>query len=463
MNTKSVLLLVGSATADALDATPGSLPVQPLINGGAMEYRKAWETPSDFKQIVGLELMIAREAVGQIYINIKTVAVNTAFPAAPSTSQTGFLNTYYITSADNLYAFLTIDASAFSSLVGVAIGSEITFVVQRDTTRAGDNTYAADLNVAGFRVTYETISVIPTISVSPRVGGITTAELISYVNRYQYFQQKRIVVPKETVYLAGSWAQEEICKKLRYLEKRVNLTLVAGQEVYQFSPQTITAATGTTPIVLTMPSHPFNTGETLFIAGCLGLTGVNGWWNTITKIDANRVSLDGSVGTGAYVASTGTAYHGLNSAFDIKHVARLEAPFGMLSKKQTQTVEDERGYFDSDSSNSIVNNYYVVNEDPFALGFRGIPDTAIKLKTIIYRKPLPCEHLSSVVDPIVTGFDKLMYRATLYQTLELLNLEESDPQLVRAKNLYEEELSDRKLELIDSRRVRKENTRALKW
>lgn len=68
----------------------------------------------------------------------------------------------------------------------------------------------------------------------------------------------------------------------------------------------IIGATNATPIVIqTSADNPFETGDSVVVAGVLGNTAANGTW-TYTRIDATHGSLNTSVGSGAYT-SGGTA------------------------------------------------------------------------------------------------------------------------------------------------------------
>ncbi len=81
----------------------------------------------------------------------------------------------------------------------------------------------------------------------------------------------------------------------------------AGQYVMvtSASPTTITGATNASPIAITDVAHGYVTGQQVTISGVLGNTAANGSW-TITVINANSFSLNGSTGNGAYT-SGGTA------------------------------------------------------------------------------------------------------------------------------------------------------------
>ena len=65
--------------------------------------------------------------------------------------------------------------------------------------------------------------------------------------------------------------------------------------------KTVTGATNASPIVLTVASHGYSTGDRVAVWGVLGNKGANGV-RTITVLDANTFELDGSAGTGAYTS-----------------------------------------------------------------------------------------------------------------------------------------------------------------
>ena len=66
-------------------------------------------------------------------------------------------------------------------------------------------------------------------------------------------------------------------------------------------PRVITNATNTAPIVITSPFHRLNSGDVVVVSGVVGNTAANAIY-TVTVIDQNTFSLDGSVGTGNYVS-----------------------------------------------------------------------------------------------------------------------------------------------------------------
>ena len=65
----------------------------------------------------------------------------------------------------------------------------------------------------------------------------------------------------------------------------------------------VSSATATTPIVVgfTQP-HGLTTGTSLYLTDLEGITGADGLWPTVTVVDSYHVSLDTSVGGGAYTS-----------------------------------------------------------------------------------------------------------------------------------------------------------------
>src|SRR5581483_1481932 len=63
----------------------------------------------------------------------------------------------------------------------------------------------------------------------------------------------------------------------------------------------ITNATNAGPIVITSNTHGLTTGTQVQISGVLGNTAANGTW-TITVVNSNSFSLNGSTGNGAYTS-----------------------------------------------------------------------------------------------------------------------------------------------------------------
>lgn len=60
-------------------------------------------------------------------------------------------------------------------------------------------------------------------------------------------------------------------------------------------------ATNASPIAVTSSSHGLETGDRITISGALGNTAANGTF-TITKVDADSFTLDGSTGNGSWTS-----------------------------------------------------------------------------------------------------------------------------------------------------------------
>lgn len=69
----------------------------------------------------------------------------------------------------------------------------------------------------------------------------------------------------------------------------------------QVQPTAVTAASNTSPIVITSTSHGLTTGETAYIQGVAGNTAANGE-HQVTVLTANTFELDGTTGSGAYTS-----------------------------------------------------------------------------------------------------------------------------------------------------------------
>lgn len=111
-------------------------------------------------------------------------------------------------------------------------------------------------------------------------------------------------------------------------------TLSGGREISLLpTPATtnplVSGGTATAPVVLTILAHPFSTGDAIYLTGVSGLTGAQGPFPSITVIDINTISLDGSVGGGAYVSG------GI--------VATATLPFLRLHVSRRQTLSEGAG------------------------------------------------------------------------------------------------------------------------
>ncbi len=109
-----------------------------------------------------------------------------------------------------------------------------------------------------------------------------------------------------------------------------------------WKPKAVTDASNTTPIVITSAAHGFSNGATVIVREVGGNTAARGEW-TITYIDANTFSLDGSVGNAAY-SSGGICGRTANETVELGILAAGghttgAAPFlrGLLAAKYTPT------------------------------------------------------------------------------------------------------------------------------
>jgi hypothetical protein len=75
----------------------------------------------------------------------------------------------------------------------------------------------------------------------------------------------------------------------------------------------ITGASNASPIVITSPAHGLSTGANVTISGVLGNVAANGSW-TVTVIDPNTFSLNGSAGSGAW--TSGGTWH-VSGLYDV--------------------------------------------------------------------------------------------------------------------------------------------------
>lgn len=125
----------------------------------------------------------------------------------------------------------------------------------------------------------------------------------------------------------------------------------------------ITGATNGSPIQITAAGHGLNTNDTCTVAGVGGNTAANGVW-TVTKVDANNFSLNGSTGNGAYTSGgtvtgdilntltrgqngTAAAGHALNAAVELRIVAQT-------IKDLTAAINNEQNGLDIFSANQNI-------------------------------------------------------------------------------------------------------------
>ena len=95
-----------------------------------------------------------------------------------------------------------------------------------------------------------------------------------------------------------------------------NLYYAAGASGYSGG---ITNAVNAAPIQITAANHGLTTGETVDVTGVQGNTAANGVWQ-VTVVDVNNFTLNGSIGNGAYVASTGSWGGHLYQGYDFSQL-----------------------------------------------------------------------------------------------------------------------------------------------
>lgn len=87
----------------------------------------------------------------------------------------------------------------------------------------------------------------------------------------------------------------------------------------------ITGASNASPISITSPAHGLSTGANVTISGVAGNTAANGQW-TVTVVDADHFTLNGSSGSGAW--TSGGTWH-VSGLYDVNFTP--QAANGFLS------------------------------------------------------------------------------------------------------------------------------------
>lgn len=102
----------------------------------------------------------------------------------------------------------------------------------------------------------------------------------------------------------------------------------------------VTGATNASPVVITSTGHGLSTGHRVAISQVGGNTAANGNW-TITVVDANTFSLNGSTGNGAYTSGGRIVPLSLHQFLsDIPVAARVATSGNLASKTATNGVFD---------------------------------------------------------------------------------------------------------------------------
>lgn len=243
---------------------------------------------------------------------------------------------------------------------------------------------------------------------------MTSEELRFRIENYRLFRKALIEFNPDDVYPLATDVQDELCSELKLLQQFSNVRILGGQERHQFDPVDITGATNATPIVMEAVGHPFNDNDTVGIGEVGGNTAANGRWPKVTKVDDDHFSLNGSVGNGAYTTG-GVAYHGIASAVEFRSGRKLDSPYGILTKRMPDMVEQERPNFADTVSADKVRYIYEIDEEPLILGLQGVPEGAMTIEVLQVRRPLPFEEITATVNPILPAkYNRLLFLGTIH-------------------------------------------------
>lgn len=284
---------------------------------------------------------------------------------------------------------------------------------------------------------------------------MTSAQLKAELAGIHTLGKNKFDFSPEDVYFAATHAQQQILSILKPLDKTSQLKLVSGQELYTFPAQTVTGGGATTPATLTIPSHPFNTGDDVLVYAVAGLTGVNGY-RRVTKVDANTISLDDTVGGGAWT-SGGTVYHALHSAQQIKVIRKVSDTtgtiYGTLDKKLKGEIEKNRYEF-AEAAGTLT-NFWEEYTDPITIGIQGTPSAATLVAVTYTRQAIPtAEDVSETVSPILPDrWRWLLVFATRYFMYETRYDEGMEKALERTLKTYTSNMNLALKSMGSSRRV----------
>lgn len=128
----------------------------------------------------------------------------------------------------------------------------------------------------------------------------------------------------------------------------------------------ITDATAASPVVITSASHGFSNGDTVYIAGVLGMTELNNRTFTVANAASNTFELSGEDGSThtAYV-SGGTAYGYIASEYSYRYAVPSDClRIIRINAGETAKYRLEAGYIYTDelSANSTIDLEYIFDE-----------------------------------------------------------------------------------------------------
>jgi hypothetical protein len=119
--------------------------------------------------------------------------------------------------------------------------------------------------------------------------------------------------------------------------RRATATRAILGKISAGTPKNISGATNATPIVITATAHGLLTGDKALVAAVGGNTAANGLFS-VTRVDANTLSLNGSVGNGSYT-SGGTATR-LYCSLTADDTRTLADGLNRLRQATTDVVDD---------------------------------------------------------------------------------------------------------------------------
>ena len=129
---------------------------------------------------------------------------------------------------------------------------------------------------------------------APSLSLVSSNRLDSATPEYDAILTTKVYAPLTDAGAAQSWG--DFVSTLNHNDATVRCLFD-----HYSGPSFITAATNASPIVLTAVAHGMSTGDTGLVAGVLGNTAANGTW-TVTRVDADHLSLNGSTGNGSYTS-----------------------------------------------------------------------------------------------------------------------------------------------------------------
>jgi hypothetical protein len=272
---------------------------------------------------------------------------------------------------------------------------------------------------------------------------MTSKTLVDRISGFRWFRDEKIELSPDEVYAAGTITQEEICREVQPVEEDGQIGVESGISTYRFTPSVVSTGTATTPARLTSTSHNLRTGDVALVQGVVGLTGVNGLW-PITRVSSTQISLDGSVGGGAW-SSGGTITHCLSAATGLKGDPVLYSAAGVAQRRlDLRTLLEMQDNEQAFASSRNVLYYSLTPAKYLGLRLQGVPDAGYILKFTYYRKALAGDALSATVDPLLPDeVDQALYFGTLYYVLETFKSKPSiNDRKAEVFQLYHERMKD---------------------